>query len=113
MDNKEFEGLPVAVIGGALMMKIELDWMTKALTDNTATGVDVYVGQPAVIVAGAICAAGVIGLLLTLTVAALAGLRPKAAATAPEAIDWQAAAAELDESDASADATAAVGAPTA
>jgi hypothetical protein len=86
-----------ATIGGALMMKIELDWMTKALAANTATGVDVYVGQPAVVVAGAICAAGVIGLLLTLTVAALAGLRPKAAVAAPEPIDWQAEPAGLGD----------------
>ncbi|WEG10223.1 dinucleotide-utilizing enzyme [Microbacterium horticulturae] len=102
-----------ATIGGALMMKIELAWMTQALAANTATGVDVYVGQPAVVVAGIICGAGVIGLLLTLTVAALAGLRPKTAVNAAESIDWQAEAAGPDESVVEADANEAVGAPTA
>ena len=79
-----------ATIGGALVVKIELDWMTTALTANTATGVDVYVGQVAAVIAGIVCGAGIIGLLLTLTVAALSGLRAKNAVEAPEHIDWQA-----------------------
>lgn len=72
-----------ATIGGALVVKIELDWMTTALTANTATGVDVYVGQIAAVVAGIVCGAGVIGLLLALTVASLAGLRATHGASAP------------------------------
>ncbi|WP_165310980.1 dinucleotide-utilizing enzyme [Microbacterium protaetiae] len=81
-----------ATIGGALVVKIELDWMTTALTANTATGVDVYVGQVAVVVAGIVCGAGVVGLLLTLTIAALSGLR----ATTPVVSDAPAEQTTLD-----------------
>lgn len=79
-----------ATIGGALFVKIELDWMTTALTANTATGVDVYVGQVAAVTASIVCGAGIMGLLLALTIAALAGLRAKHPVEAPAPIDWQA-----------------------
>lgn len=78
-----------ATVGGALVVKIELGWMTTALAANTATGVDVYVGQIAAVIAGIVCGAGIIGLLLTLTIAALSGLRAKAPVAAPEPIDGQ------------------------
>ncbi|MCS3842733.1 tetraspanin family protein [Microbacterium sp. AK031] len=71
--------------------------MTARLLDGTATGVEVYVGQPLIAVGGILLGAGVIGVLLALTVAAAKSLVPAAAPVVTDAIDWSAQADEVSE----------------
>ncbi|MFJ6652565.1 hypothetical protein ACIQLJ_07210 [Microbacterium sp. NPDC091313] len=52
-----------------------------------ASNIEVYVGQPAATVGGALLAAGLIGLFLTLTVATISSLLPRSTAVV-EQIDW-------------------------
>lgn len=75
--------------------------MTTKLLDGTATGVEVYVGQPMIVVGAALVGAGVIGVLLTLALAAAKSLVPAPAPVAAEPIDWSANAD--DAADASTD----------
>lgn len=62
--------------------------MTARLLDGTATGVEVYVGQPWIVVGAVLLGAGVIGVLLTLALAAAKSLVPVAAPAVAEPIDW-------------------------
>jgi len=62
--------------------------MTARLLDGTATGVEVYVGQPWIVVGAVLLGAGVIGVLLTLALAAAKSLVPVAAPVVVEPIDW-------------------------
>ncbi|WP_426182709.1 hypothetical protein [Microbacterium sp. TWP3-1-2b2] len=62
--------------------------MTARLLDGTATGVEVYVGQPWIVVGAVLLGAGVIGVLLTLALAAAKSLIPVAAPAVAEPIDW-------------------------
>jgi hypothetical protein len=64
------------IAAGWFLTTGELASMTTTLTDGTATGVDVYVGQSIAQLGGTLIGAGVIGVLLTLAVAALSTLRP-------------------------------------
>lgn len=81
----------LATIGGGWYLTTDkLGQMTKTLTDGTATGVDVYVGQSVAQLGGILIGAGVIGVLLTLAVAALSTLRPHAPVEIVEPIDWSA-----------------------
>ena len=75
---------------GAWLLLDKLGVMTTTLTDGTATGVEVYVGQSIAIVGGILLGAGVLGLLLTLAVAAIATLRPYAPVDAIEPLEWTA-----------------------
>jgi UPF0716 family protein affecting phage T7 exclusion len=61
--------LASTAVGGWIVAD-QLSTMTSALTDNTATGVDVYVGQSLIVVGAALLAAGVLGLLITLALIA-------------------------------------------
>src|SRR5690349_4831385 len=61
---------------GAWLLLDKLGVMTTTLTDGTATGVEVYVGQSIAVIGGILLGTGVLGLLLTLAVAAIATLRP-------------------------------------
>ena len=53
--------------------------MTATLTDGTATGVDVYVGQSLASLGAVLIGAGVIGILLAIGIAAVSTLRPRVA----------------------------------
>src|SRR5688500_18477333 len=63
---------------GAMLLAEKLGTMTTTLTDGTATGVEVYVGQSQAVFGAVLVGAGVVGILLALTVASLATLRPSA-----------------------------------
>ncbi|MFD4960806.1 dinucleotide-utilizing enzyme [Microbacterium sp. NPDC058389] len=94
-----FWGLLVVSLGtaaaGAFLLTSKVESLTAVLTDNSATAVDVYVGQVVAITAAILLAAGIVGILLTLTVAALATLRPVPAVEVVEPIDWKAEADEV------------------
>jgi len=76
------------IAGGWFITTDKLGSMTTTLTDGTATGVDVYVGQSIVQLGSILIGAGVVGILLALGVAALATLRPHALPEVVEPIDW-------------------------
>lgn len=107
--------LATAGVGGWLVTG-QVGTMTSTLLDNTATGVDVYVGQSLIVVGSVLLGAGVIGILLTVALTAVQALLPAAAPVVVEPIDWttdeptpenpaDAPVAETDESG-SADAVA-------
>lgn len=75
---------------GLYIVNDRLGTMTSTINDGTATPVDVYVG-PSVVLVGAIAlGAGIIGVLLTLSIAAASTLRPQPAVEIVEPIDWDA-----------------------
>jgi len=80
-------GSLAAVFGGLLMSIDKITVMQQALTDQTATGVEVYVGQAWIIVGAALLAGGIVGLVLALALAVAASLIPRAD-VAIETIDW-------------------------
>lgn len=86
---------------GAVLLVEKLGSMTVVLTDGSATPVDVYVGQSIAVVGAILLGAGIVGLLLALTVASLATLRAHTPAAVAEPIDW------TEESDAPAEVDAA------
>lgn len=98
-----FWGLVVASLGsaaaGALILVDKLGVMTTTLTDGTATGIEVYVGQSMAVLGAILVGAGVIGILLAFAIAALASLRPAATAEVVEPIDWTAEASDADENE--------------
>lgn len=98
-----FWGLVVASLGsaaaGALILVDKLGVMTTTLTDGTATGIEVYVGQSMAVLGAILVGAGVIGILLAFAIAALASLRPAAPAEIVEPLDWSAEASDADESE--------------
>jgi len=84
-------------VAGAKLLVDKLGSMTTTLTDGSATGVDVYVGQSVAVLGAILLGAGVIGILLALAVATAAGLRPVAPVEVVGPIDWTADdASELD-----------------
>ena len=76
------------IAGGWYITTDKLGSMTTTLTDGTATGVDVYVGQSIAQLGSIFIGAGVIGVLLALGVAAVSTLRPYPAVEVVEPIDW-------------------------
>jgi UPF0716 family protein affecting phage T7 exclusion len=95
--------LSIAATGvGAWLISGQLGTMTTTLTDGTATGVEVYVGQSLVVVGAAVLGAGIIGILLAIALTAVQALIPVQAPVVVEPIDW---AAENDAPHADADAT--------
>lgn len=76
------------IAAGWFLTTGELASMTTTLTDGTATGVDVYVGQSIAQLGAILIGAGVIGILLALGVAAVSTLRPHAPVEVVEPIDW-------------------------
>lgn len=94
------------IAGGWFLTTDKLGTMTTTLTDGTATGVDVYVGQSIAQLGGTLIGAGVVGVLLTLAVAALSTLRPHPPVEVVEAIDWSSDAESADESPAAAEPAA-------
>jgi hypothetical protein len=74
---------------GAWLVIDRLARIESAIVSQSAeAGIEVYVGQPAVLAGGVLLGAGLVGLLLSLTVAALSTLRPVPAAEEIETIDW-------------------------
>lgn len=76
------------IAGGWYITTDKIGSMTTTLTDGTATGVDVYVGQSIAQLGAILIGAGVIGVLLALGVAAVATLRPHPPVEVVEPIDW-------------------------
>ena len=92
-------------VAGALLLVDKLGSMTTTLTDGSATGVDVYVGQSVAVLGAILLGAGVIGVLLALAVATAAGLRPVAPVEVVGPIDWTAEEpSDLDSSRAAVEA---------
>jgi hypothetical protein len=75
-------------LGGAALLVDKLGVMTTTLTDGTATGVEVYVGQSVAGLGATLLAAGIVGILIALAVATIATLRPHAPVEVVEPIDW-------------------------
>lgn len=67
-----------SVAGGAVLLLNTLGTMTTTLTDGTATGVDVYVGQMWAVVGAILLGTGIVGMLLTLTVTVARSFVPTA-----------------------------------
>ncbi|MCK2036989.1 hypothetical protein KZC51_12685 [Microbacterium sp. SSW1-49] len=78
-----------AAVGGWIISG-QIATMTSTLTDGTATGVEVYVGQSLVVVGAALLGAGVLGILLAVALTAVRALIPTAAPVVVEPIDWTA-----------------------
>lgn len=81
--------LAAAGVGGWLVAG-QIASMTTTLLANTATGVDVYVGQSLVVVGAVLLGAGVIGILIAVALTAVQALLPSTTPVAVEAIDWTA-----------------------
>jgi hypothetical protein len=75
---------------GAWLAVTTLGTMSTALTDGTATPVDVYVGQVWAIVGGILIATGVLGLALALVLAVLRSFVPVTDVELIEAMNWSA-----------------------
>ena len=88
--------LATALYGAALLVD-KLGVMTTTLTDGTATGVEVYVGQSVAVLGAILLGAGIVGILIALAVAAAATLRPHAPVEVVEPIDWSADADEVED----------------
>ena len=86
--------LATALSGAALLVD-KLGVMTTTLTDGSATGVEVYVGQSLAGLGAILLGAGIVGILIALAVAAASTLRPTAPVEVVEPIDWS---SESDES---------------
>ncbi|MFS0854213.1 hypothetical protein [Microbacterium sp. 179-I 3D4 NHS] len=97
--------LASTAVGGWLVAG-QLTTMTAALTNNTATGVDVYVGQSLVVVGAALLGAGVLGVLLSATLSTVRSILPAASSpvSAPVDAPEPAEPADQDDVDATADA---------
>jgi hypothetical protein len=87
-----FWGLVVASLAslayGVSLLTDKLAVMTTTLTDGTATGIEVYVGQSVALLGAVLIGVGVLGVLLALAVAAASTLRARPAAEVVEPIDW-------------------------
>lgn len=81
--------LAAAGVGGWLIAG-QVSSMTTVLLANTATGVDVYVGQSLIGVGAVLAGAGVIGILIALALIAVQAIIPAPTPVAAEPIDWTA-----------------------
>lgn len=80
-------GSVASVAAGAALFVAKAGVMTATLTDGTATGVEVYVGQVEAVLGAVLLGAGIVGLALALTLAAARSLVPAAAVPAPPVVD--------------------------
>ncbi|SDH30217.1 tetraspanin family protein [Microbacterium pygmaeum] len=79
----------LAAIGFGLWLTTDkLGVMSATLTDGTATGLEVYVGQVWAIVGGILMATGLIGLALALVLGAVRSLLPAPGVAVVETIAW-------------------------
>ncbi|WP_449408405.1 hypothetical protein [Microbacterium maritypicum] len=81
--------LATAGVGGWLVTG-QVGSMTSTLLDNTATGVDVYVGQSLIVVGSVLLGAGVGGILLSVALTAVQAMLPAPTPVVVEPIDWTA-----------------------
>jgi hypothetical protein len=81
-------GSVVATAAGAYLLVTKLGAMDVGLTDGSATYSDLYVGQVWAIAAAVLGGIGLIGLALSLTIAALASLVPAAPVAVIEPPVW-------------------------
>jgi len=70
-------------IAGTMLLTDRLGAMASALTDGTATGIEVYVGQIEAVFGAILVGAGIVGLALALTVASIRSFVPSAPVAAP------------------------------
>lgn len=80
-------GSVVAIAGGAYLLFSKLSAMDAGLTAQTATTSDVYVGQIWAVSGAIILGAGLVGLALTLTLAALRSIVTPAAVATVEVVE--------------------------
>lgn len=79
----------LAAIGfGFWLTTDKLGVMSATLTDGTATGLEVYVGQVWAVVGGILVATGLIGLALSLVLGVVRSLLPQPAIEVVETIAW-------------------------
>lgn len=90
-------GSLASVAAGAVILADKIGVMTTTLTDGSATGLEVYVGQTVAVVGAVLVGAGVVGILLALTVASLSTLRPLAPVEIVDPTDWAEADEEAEE----------------
>lgn len=79
--------LAATAVGGWLVSG-QIGTMSTKILDQTATGVDVYVGPSIIVVGTGVLTAGIIGVLLSLALVAARALVPAPAPAVVEAIDW-------------------------
>jgi UPF0716 family protein affecting phage T7 exclusion len=79
--------LAATAVGGWLVSG-QIGSMSAKILDQTATGVDVYVGPSIIVVGTGVLTAGIIGVLLSLALVAARALVPTPAPAVVEAIDW-------------------------
>ncbi|MCD1267476.1 dinucleotide-utilizing enzyme [Microbacterium sp. MEC084] len=85
-----------ALAAGLALTLPRIDTMTAKLTDMTATGIEVYVGQAWITLGAALAGAGAIGLALALALAGAAALVPAPARTDDAAEEWTDEAPDQD-----------------
>ena len=78
--------LASGVVGGWLVNS-QLTTMTAKLLDQTATGVEVYVGQSLAVLGSVLVGAGILGILIALALVAVRSIIPAAAPAPLEPID--------------------------
>lgn len=88
--------LATALAGAALLVD-KLGVMTTTLTDGTATGVEVYVGQALAGLGATLLGVGIVGLLISLAIAAASTLRPHPPVEVVEPIAWSSEADGAEE----------------
>ncbi|MGO2746285.1 hypothetical protein [Microbacterium sp.] len=80
----------VAVAVGGWLVVDNTATMQTTLLDGTATNIEVYVGQAWITAGAAVLAAGILGVLITLGIAAAKTLVPSSTPVVVEEIDWTA-----------------------
>lgn len=110
-------GSVVAIAGGAYLLISKLTTMATMLTDGTATGVEVYVGQIWAVLGAILVGVGLIGLALALVLGALGSFAQPAAVEVAEPVAYAEPAVETSAGHAAgvespAPATPATGAST-
>ncbi|MEV8268120.1 dinucleotide-utilizing enzyme [Microbacterium sp. NPDC076911] len=73
---------------GVSLVTDKIAVMTVTLTEGTATGVEVYVGQSIAFLGSILVGVGVLGLLIALAIAAASTLRAHPPVEVVEPIDW-------------------------
>jgi hypothetical protein len=95
-------GSLATALGGAWLVADRLGVMATTLTDGSATGIEVYVGQSLIVVGAALLAAGILGLVAALALRVVRSFIPAPAPVVVEPIEWADDlddAGELDESE--------------
>lgn len=88
-------GSLASVAFGALLVVDKIAIMNTTITDQTATGIEVYGGQAWVTLGAALVGSGLVGLVATLFLAVAASFVPAPAVEVVEPIDWDDTADEV------------------